>query len=402
MGNNNRTRFIPLFRLLAVIMFAGASGSCGETSLIDAAGFNTWKITATWSDYQTTQVGYTVALSNQNFIAGDPTDGLSGAVWIVSSPYTSYYDTDEMNPFSASSDEFGRSVAKAGDIIAGGALNDDGTGAVFVNSGSYSWQSLSSAIVGDDFGNAIDVYGTYLAIGAKADPENGTDAGAAYVYVMETVDNWTMQQKLTADDGAVNDNFGASISIDGNYVVVGAPGHGTGGAAYVFYRSGSTWTQQAKLDDAGTGVGDNFGFSVSIDDIYVAVGAYGFDGVGADSGMVYVFRRNESVWTLYDTVTGSDTDENDQFGYSVAISDRKLIVGAPQDDPNGAFSGSVYFFVKSSGFFVFGGEQKYYPPGGQTNDQFGYCVDIDTGKAAVGVPGSEEIVILDYLEFDFE
>jgi dUTPase len=120
--------------------------------------------------------------------------------------------------------------------------------------------------------------------------------GSAYVFVRSGT-AWTQQTKLTASDGAVDDNFGYSVSISGDYVVIGAYGddvsYAEQGSAYVFVRSGTTWTHQAKLTASDGVANDYFGFSVSISGDYILVGANSDDiGTNTEQGSAYIFQKN--------------------------------------------------------------------------------------------------------------
>jgi hypothetical protein len=122
----------------------------------------------------------------------------------------------------------------------------------------------------------------------------------------------SQQAKLTASDGAKHDNFGWSVAISGATAVVGADTKNSGtGAAYVFTRSGSTWSQQAKLTASDAAAGDNFGFSVAISMDTVVVGA---DAKSSNTGAAYVFTRSGTTWSQQAKLTASDAAAGDNFG----------------------------------------------------------------------------------------
>src|SRR5207247_2438966 len=164
----------------------------------------------------------------------------------------------------------------------------------------------------------------------------------------------TQQAQLTASDGAASDEFGWSVAISGDTVVVGAflddvVANGDQGSAYVFSRSGTTWTQQAKLTASDGAASDEFGCSVAISGDTVVVGAY-LDNVGAntDQGSAYVFVRSGTIWTQQQKLTASDGAASDGFGYSLAISGDVVVVGAFGDDVGAnADQGSAYVFVRN-------------------------------------------------------
>jgi len=149
--------------------------------------------------------------------------------------------------------------------------------------------------------------------------------------------------KLTASDGAANDHFGDSVSLSGDTAVIGAPYTDTSeGSAYVFVRSGTTWSQQAKLT-ANDGVAyDDFGDSVSLSGDTAVIGARGDDDLGTDSGSAYVFVRSGTTWSQQAKLTASDGAYSDRFGYSVSVSGDTAVIGAYGDDN---FKGAAYVFA---------------------------------------------------------
>jgi len=162
--------------------------------------------------------------------------------------------------------------------------------------------------------------------------------------------DWENEQKLTASDGAAYDYFGNSISIDGEYAVIGAWKEGASssmtGSAYIFYNNGSSWSEQLKLTVSDGGVEDFFGYSVSISGDYAVIGAYGDDDNGTNSGSAYIFIRSGTSWTEQVKITASDGVSGDRFGCSVSISGDYAIVGAWGDDNSGIDRGSAYIFYR--------------------------------------------------------
>src|SRR5262249_22090237 len=152
----------------------------------------------------------------------------------------------------------------------------------------------------------------------------GTGAGSAYVFV-RSGSSWSQQQQLTASDAAATDNFGDSVALDGNTVVVGAPSDDTragisAGSVYVFVRSGSSWSQQQPLSAGDAAAFDFFGWSVAHDGTLVVVATrFSSDG-GTGAGSAYVFVRSGSSWSQQQQLTASDAAATDNFGTSVTIS----------------------------------------------------------------------------------
>ena len=151
---------------------------------------------------------------------------------------------------------------------------------------------------------------------------------------------WSKQAKLVAGDAAAHDYFGYSIYKSSDYAVVGADDGGTNsGSAYTFVRSGTSWSQQAKLVASDAAASDYFGRSVSISGDYAVVGAQLDDDGGTDSGSAYVFK----IVALQNAkLTAGDAAASDYIGYSVSISGDYALGGAGYDDDGGSNSGSDY------------------------------------------------------------
>jgi hypothetical protein len=253
-------------------------------------------------------------------------------------------------------DNFGASVAISGDYAIVGALDDDdksndsGSAYIFHRSGS-SWTRVAKLTASDGaaydfFGGSVAISGDYAIVGAAGDDDKGEQSGSAYVF-HRSGSSWTQAAKLTASDGVGCDNFGQSVAIFGDFAVVGTVDdcdRGVAGSAYIFQRSGGSWTQMAKLTASDGSADDFFGESVAISGDYVIVGAAGDDDKGEQSGSAYIFHRNGSSWTQTAKLTARDGAAHDFFGESVAISGDYVIVGAAGDDDKGEQSGSAYVF----------------------------------------------------------
>ena len=286
---------------------------------------------------------------------------------------------------------------------------------------------------GDRFGYSVAISGDTLVVGAVGEDSNATgvngndadnsasQSGAAYVFV-RSGSNWSQQAYLKASNTNGGDQFGASVAISGETIVVGAIGedsNATGvngneadnsspesGAAYVFVRSGSAWTQQAYLKASNTGAGDQFGRSLAILGDTLVVGApdedsnaIGVNGTEADnsatnSGAAYLFVRSGSTWGQQAYLKASNTGNDDRFGISVAISGDTIVVGAyfessnatgmngNQADNSSLASGAAYVFVSNAGTW---GQQAYLKASNTgAFDQFGASVAISGDTLVVG------------------
>jgi hypothetical protein len=257
----------------------------------------------------------------------------------------------------------------------------------------------------DDFGYSVAISGDTVVVGTHYDDDNGFESGSAYVFERNQTgaDNWGQVAKLTASDAAADDRFGVSVAISGDTVVVGAWGdadNGTqSGSAYVFERNqtgADNWGQVAKLTASDAAAGDWFGYSVAISGDTVVVGAPGDDDNGSQSGSAYVFGRNQTGadnWGQVAKLTASDGAAGDWFGYSVAISGDTVVVGAPYDDDNGAYSGSAYVFERNqTGADNWGQVAKLTASDAAAVDCFGISVAIsgDAGAIVVGADWDDD------------
>lgn len=303
-------------------------------------------------------------------------------------------------------DEFGHAVDIDGDTAVIGAWADNlpaaadaGSAYVFVRSGgSWSQQAKLTAsdfAVGDNFGSSVAVHGDTVIVGATNDDHaGGANAGSAYVFVRQN-DVWSQQAKLIASDAAAGDEFGYSVAIDGETTVIGArrddhAGGADAGAAYVFIRClGLSWSQQSKLTAADAFTDDAFGGAVAISGNTVVVGAYKHDTIDDFDGAAYVFGRAGTFWSQHQKLTAFDAAIFDQFGYSVTISGDTLIVGTLSDDHAGGIdAGSAYVFVRAAGVWAF--QVKLTATDATLGDQFGYSVDLSGNTALIGAPMTDE------------
>jgi hypothetical protein len=244
--------------------------------------------------------------------------------------------------------------------------------------------TASDAAVGDLFGWTVGLSGDTAVIGAFSDDDNGQSSGSAYVFTRSGV-AWTEQAKLTASDAAAGDVFGRSVAISGDTVVIGAQGDDDAGSfsgsVYVFTRSGTTWTEQAKLTASDAAAGDQLGSSVDVDVDSIVAGAVDNDDAGVSSGSAYVFARSGTTWTEQAKLTASDAAAGDNFGLAAIFGDTVLI-GAPGDDDSGERSGSAYVFTR--GGTTWSEQAKLTASDGVTLDSFGASVAIEHDTAVIG------------------
>ncbi|WP_417383300.1 Calx-beta domain-containing protein [Gimesia sp.] len=244
---------------------------------------------------------------------------------------------------------------------------------------------------GDHFGNEISVDGNYMVVGVIDSDLAGTDAGAAYIYFRNTHntagefdDTWEYVATLTAFDAAAGDQFGSSVAIDGDTIVIGAYADDDlgdeSGSVYVFRQNGSNWDFEQKLTASDGNAGDQFGGAVTIDNNTIIVGStfHELDGPGniPDSGAAYAFTRSGTNWSESQMITASNGALSDQFGWSVAIQSNYIFISGLKSDTNESSNdaGAVYVFKNIDGTWV--EQQILGPPDGATNDLFGYDLDV--------------------------
>ena len=248
---------------------------------------------------------------------------------------------------NSASDYLGPSVSISGDYAIIGTLS---FAYIFKREGT-SWTqqtelTVTGIVKGDSDGRLVSISGDYAIVGTCV---NDSYRGSAYIFERSGA-NWTQQTRLTALDGAPRDYFGSSVSISGDYVIAGAPddddnGDGSG-STYIFKREGVSWTQQTKLIDPDGASFDYFGSSVSISGDYIIVGVPNDDDNGRNTGSVYIFKREGTSWTQQAKLTAFDRTHDYFFGTSVSISGDYVIVGAPGG--TGPTCGSAYIFKRGS------------------------------------------------------
>ena len=254
----------------------------------------------------------------------------------------------------AGGDEFGFNVGIDGDTAVVGAVADDGNrGAAYVFTGSGIDLDPAAKLVASDARRqrseigAAAIAGDTVVVGAWFNNDSGIRSGAAYVFTRSgTV--WTQQAKLLASDRGSDDGFGYRVAIAADTAVIGAVyGDTYRGAAYVFTRSGTSWTQQAKLVAGDRATYDGFGDGVAISGDTAVIAAYQSDAKGSDSGAAYVFTRSGTTWMQQAKLTASDGASGDFFGTWVTIDGDTSLIGAFFNDTKGTDSGAAYVYTRS-------------------------------------------------------
>ena len=407
----------------------------------------------------TVVIGSTYEASNATGIDGDQSDNSlsnpgavyvfvrNGMIW-TQQAYLKASNTDEY-------DHFGSSVAIHGDTIVVGAWGEgssatgidgnqmdnsafnSGAAYVFVRNGTtwtqQAYLKASNTEEEDYFGNSVAVNGDTIVVGANGEDSNATgvdgnqndnslsNPGAAYVFVRNGT-TWTQQAYLKAGNPDGFDDFGRSVAVDGDTVIVGAWGEGSdatgingdqtdnsagsSGAAYVFVRDGTTWNQQAYLKAGNAEAGDGFGRSVALSGETAVIGASGEDSSATEvngnqtdnsagsSGAAYVFFRNGTSWSQQAYLKAGNAEANDLFGNSVAVNQDVIVVGANGEDSGATGvdgdqtdnslpdSGAAYVFQRSGTIWT----RQAYLKASNTglSDLFGISVGLSGDTMVVG------------------
>ncbi|HRI63415.1 MAG TPA: ricin-type beta-trefoil lectin domain protein [Polyangium sp.] len=299
----------------------------------------------------------------------------------------------------AAGDVFAHSISVWHDTAVIGAIFDD-LGANTDQGSAYVFERVESTwvqkakLVASD-GGANDEAGmvvsleenTAIVSAHRHDVGSRLEQGAAYVFVRDG-GTWTQQAKLTANDGVAYDQFGADLSLSGDTVVVAAKGADIAGktdqgAAYVFVRNGTAWSQQAKLVANDGAAGDTLArASISGDTIFL--GAHYADAAGkVDQGVGYIFVRNGTTWTQQAKLVPSDAGARDLCGLAVDLHVDTAILGCRQHDiGTHSNQGAAYVFARNGG--VWSQEAKLTAPDGAAEDWFGISMSVQGNLALVG------------------
>ncbi len=300
-------------------------------------------------------------------------------------------------------DQFGTAVALTDGVAIVGAIadedphGDEGGSAYVFERADGSW-SEQAKLVSDDgrlldsFGAAVTLSddGTTAVVGAPGHRgNNGNDAGAVYLFA-RTADGWTQETKLAPILLDRADFFGQTVAIDGDTLLVAAPGDedpngSKAGTVYPFRRTASGWDRGGRIAPDDETAKQRFGSSLAIADNRIAVGAPGHSENGSHSGAAYVFERANSTWTQRAKLLPDDGGESDRFGFAIGVQDEAVLVSAPRDDePNGLKGGSAYLFELAEDGWT--QRDKFSARHGRPEDNFGWSVSVESGMALCGVP----------------
>jgi hypothetical protein len=349
----------------------------------------------------TDMFGSDIAVSGGTAVIGapgdeDPNGGESGSVYVFERRGGEWSEQQKLVPEDGTEDDrFGSAVALSDNTLVGGTEN---AGAYVFGRGSGGWseqQHLTTDDAEDDqFGSVVATTEETIVIGAPSDQNrNGDDVGSAYVFAQRNGE-WSRQQQLVPDDGDNGDQFGSAVAIDTSLIIVTArsdwdPNGDDAGSAYVFERRDGGWTQQQKLAADAGDENDQFGSAVSLSEGTTVIGAPSDDNPnGNEGGSAYVFSRTDDGWTQQQKLAADNGDERDQFGSVVSLDKNLIAIGAITDEnPNGSDSGSVYIFEREGS--TWRQRQKLAPSGADARDRAGFPA-LSSGELLIGAPFDED------------
>ncbi|RKX31966.1 MAG: hypothetical protein DRP22_02995, partial [Verrucomicrobia bacterium] len=344
--------------------------------------------------------GTSVAVDPDWLVAGCPSDdsllGNAGSLHVVS--LNDRNRQSELIPTNTVQIRYiGSGLAVDGDmVLVGGRYggsNDFGYVGVFAYNGTW-WPVFQELIPSDatnsqQFGAAVDLCGQYALVGAPGDDELGEDSGAAYVFTLLFTgpgSNWVEQAKLLDTNLGANASLGAAVGTDGDYALVGAPDAGRG-VVDIFSRSGTNWTLATTL--TGTASSARFGRALDYDGTRVIIGSPNETvGTNMGAGTAYIYRRDGASWTLESPapITSTNPSELGEFGASVGIDRDWCVVGEPHYGLQiGDQFGAVHIFRRVASTWV--PWQTLYSPQPQGTGYYGCAVAIAWPYIMVGAPG---------------
>lgn len=398
----HEAKFLPL--LLCIVGLNGSAlGQCQANELVGSGG------------QIGDRFGVSVSLDDDVAVVGAPgaNDNMGAAYVLRRDGETWTQEAFLTAPVPDSDDSFGQSIAVQADTLLVGAPRRSAplvhSGAVYVyrlDPGGPRWIldaqiTASDGGAGDNFGGSVSIDGNVALIGALEDNINGLqEAGSAYVFRWNG-DHWIEEAKLTDSRAAAFDYFGSAVAVLGDFAVAGAKGkdhpHVGKGSVFVFRYDGATWVLECELT-AFDGVGNQlFGGAVSIAGNIICVGA---DQDNDQMGAAYIFRYDGASWLPEEKLTGSmPVGPFPQFGSEVSMTDNAkiVVVGAPSDLAQGLTSGAAYLFRDEGNSWE--EVTKLTPSNGAKLDVFGRAVAVDQDTAFVGAPRQNECCFGSAYEF---
>ena len=337
------------------------------------------------------EFGESISWSDVELLISDPYDDLDseyrGTVHAFSAATMGWIERQPIVAMGDQNENFGAVTAVSGNVaVIKAAYQTDwygAQGAADIYSrdanGNWQWQQKLS----DNFGGPIAIDGNTLLIGAPAQAfGDNYDQGAAYIYV-KSGDTWTQQAEIgDLANGKARDLLGTAVALSGDTALISAPGiDDSAGCVFVYVRTGTTWTRQAKLTVTDTPFGLYTGGTVALrGNIALIQGPY----VSGDPSAVYVFERSGTTWTQKKKLLSADVAAGDEFALSLALSDNAAFVGADQKQIGTNYGqGRVYVFSGSD----WDTQSTIDSPAGTSYGHFGTSIAVDGKRLIIGESG---------------
>ncbi|MGB5324728.1 MAG: putative Ig domain-containing protein, partial [Pseudomonadales bacterium] len=343
-------------------------------------------------------IGYQISMDGNTALAGSGggrVSGVVGAAYVFTRDASQWQEQALLQAtVPQNGNSFGIAVSLDGDTAVIGAEGSN-KAHVFVRSGTvWSEQQVltgSDSVSGDRFGSAVAVSGDTLIVGARQKDSGALYSGAAYIFT-RSGGVWTEQAKLTPSTPNYTSYFGAAVALEGTTAVVGAPGDEQGGqdsgSIYVFTGSGAVWSEQANiLKNASMGFCANLGASVSLQGDRLVGGAPG-GFCHSGSGSIGIYERSGSVWSEQAILFPTDGQGEDKFGISVGLEGDAIVVGASESDASDFNAGAAYLFhLEPTGWTE---QTRLLPDDAQLGDNFGFGAAIEGDAILVGAIGADQ------------
>ncbi len=347
------------------------------------------------NDYD--NLGQALAGENNRIVAGIPGDyitsaGSTGSVNVYDWTGSAWQETQLLGNNFANAGSFGSAVDISGNRIVVGDrtedVNSSNSGAAYL----FEWDGVewniedkfyaATASFNEFFGDAVCVDGDRIAIGVPFDNDNGSDSGSVYIYDWDGT-SW-IKTILYPSDPSSGDNFGTSIDLEGDRILVGSRNDDdaapSSGSAYLFEWNGTSWLETKLLPSDGILAGW-FGTTVALQNDRLVISANAPRNTSNDISAVYIYDWDGSNW-IETKLIASDYEDGDNFGTAIDIQNDRIVIGSARDNDNGIESGSAYIYDWDGTNW---NESKLLPTDGQAGDQYGYSARFfDGNKLLVG------------------
>lgn len=413
--SSSNSRFGTSVSLLGNRALVGAYNRTGNNSSFSGSAYifdfngTEWLQTAKiYADDETRNdyFGSSVSLSNNRALIGaygnDDQGSKSGSAYIFDYDGVSWTQTSKLIPDDGEAyDYFGRAVSLIENRAIIGSPGDDtsdiDTGSVYIfEFDNTNWSQTSKITAVDrgpynNFGTSVSLSDDKVLIGATGNQINNIKSGAAYIYEFNG-SNWNFVTKLFSNNLSYNGEFGSSVSYSNGRAIVGAKGFNTNtntynqGAVFLFEFNGTHWYQKQMLIANDMGSYDQFGAAVDISGDRIFIGAPRKDDIAYNSGVGYMFEYDGNQWIQSQQLSPDADPSGNNFGYSVSVYGTRLLVGMPRDSDNGNESGSAYIYeLVDNNWSLMG---KILPQDGTNGDLFGSSVSLQSDRAIIGAYGN--------------